>query len=181
MKIEPKILEKARKIKLLLLDVDGVLADGRIFLGNHQEEFRAFHVHDGQGIGFLHSTGIKVGLITRRQSSELVTRRAAELKIEFVYQGQRNKTKAFLDILEKLQLQAEQVAYMGDDIPDLVILQRVGLSTTPKNGVDYVKERVDWISQYKGGKGAVRELCDLLLQAQGSYELAIDLTNNAPA
>jgi 3-deoxy-D-manno-octulosonate 8-phosphate phosphatase (KDO 8-P phosphatase) len=166
------ILEKAKKIKLLLLDVDGVLTDGRIFIGPQGEALKAFHVHDGQGITLLHNVGIKVGLITKRQS-EIVTRRAGELKIEYVYQGQQNKVDALKEILHDCQLSPEQVAYMGDDIPDLPVLRQVGLSTSVANGIDYIKERVDWISSKKGGKGAVRELCDLILTSQGKYEVAI--------
>ncbi len=172
MKPEKHIIEKAKKIKLLLLDVDGVLTNGSIYMGSTQEEFKAFNVHDGLGITLLQSTGIKVGLITKRQS-EIVTRRAAELKIEHVYQGQKNKLDAFLEMLEICHISAEEVAYMGDDIPDWVILSRVGLSTTVTNAVDYIKERVHWMSQHNGGKGAVRELCDLLMQAQSTYELAL--------
>jgi 3-deoxy-D-manno-octulosonate 8-phosphate phosphatase (KDO 8-P phosphatase) len=177
MKIEPAILAKAKKVKLLLLDVDGVMTDGRIILGNNGEEFKAFHAQDGLGIAILQSAGVPVGIITKRQSV-LVERRADELKIKYVYQGQKDKTVAFREILDQLKLTADQVAYMGDDLPDLSLLLRVGLSATVSDGVDYLKERVDWISQKKGGRGAVRELCELLMHAQGTYSLALDLLQN---
>ena len=173
MKPEQHIIEKAKKIKLLLLDVDGVLTNGSIYVGPHQEEFKAFNIQDGLGIVLLQSTGVKVGIITRRQS-EIVTHRAAELKIEHVYQGQKNKLDAFLEMLTICNIAAEEVAYMGDDLPDSIVLSRVGLGTTVSNGVDYIKERVHWISQHKGGKGAVRELCELLMHSQGTYEAACE-------
>ena len=169
---EEQIFEKARKIKLLLLDVDGVLTDGRIILGSHDEELKAFNVHDGLGITLLQSIGIPVGLITKRQSA-VVARRAAELKIAHVYQGQKDKLEAYQAILEKTELQEEQAAYMGDDLPDLPLLLRVGLSATVKDGVEAVKEKVDWVSSKKGGRGAVRELCELIMKAQNNYAEAV--------
>jgi 3-deoxy-D-manno-octulosonate 8-phosphate phosphatase (KDO 8-P phosphatase) len=161
----PQINEKAKRIKLLLLDVDGVLTNGQIILGNNNEEYKAFHVHDGEGISFLQKAGINVGLVTKRQS-EIVHRRAEELRIQFVYQNQKNKLDALTDILSKLNLDASEVAYMGDDLPDLPILSRVGLSTTVSNAPRIMRDNVMWVSQFAGGAGAVRELCELIMNAQ---------------
>ncbi|WP_018248151.1 KdsC family phosphatase [Orenia marismortui] len=156
--------DKAEKIKLFITDVDGVLTDGRIVLGNNGEEFKFFHVHDGKGIQLAHEAGIKTAIITGRES-KLVQRRADELSIQEVHQNIKDKIKVFNSILEKYQVSEDEVAYIGDDVNDLEILKRVGLSFTPANGVDKVKEAVDYITTKEGGQGAVREAIELLLKA----------------
>ncbi len=157
------------KIKLLLLDVDGVLTDGRIIYDNHGNELKAFDVKDGHGLKLLQRTGIKVGIITGR-SSAVVTRRAQELGIEILYQGALRKLEPYLEILSEQGLIDEQVAYIGDDLVDLPILQRVGFSATVADAVPEVFPYVDYIATRPGGGGAVREVCDLLVRASGQWD-----------
>ncbi|MCD6188055.1 MAG: HAD-IIIA family hydrolase [Desulfuromusa sp.] len=157
------------KIKLLLLDVDGVLTDGRIIYDNHGNELKAFDVKDGHGLKMLQRTGIKVGIITGR-SSAVVTRRARELGIEILYQGALRKLEPYLEILSAEGLIDEQVAYIGDDLVDLPILHRVGFSATVADAVADVFPYVDYIATHPGGCGAVREICDLLLRASGQWD-----------
>ena len=157
------------KIKLLLLDVDGVLTDGRIIYDNHGNELKAFDVKDGHGLKLLQRTGIKVGIITGR-SSAVVTRRAQELGIEILYQGALRKLEPYLEILSEQGLIDEQVAYIGDDLVDLPILQRVGFSATVADAVPEVFPYVDYIATRPGGCGAVREVCDLLVRASGQWD-----------
>lgn len=159
--------EKLKAIKLLLLDVDGIMTDGRIIYSEDGGETKAFDVKDGHGLKMLQRTGIKVGIITGRQSG-IVSRRARELGIELVYQNAKDKLLPFREILENLSLSASEVAYMGDDVVDLPILLRVGFSATVADAVDDVKPHVDYITQRSGGRGAVREVCDLILK-QGGY------------
>lgn len=169
--------EKAKSIRLLLLDVDGVLTTGAIYYGNHSAnndalEFKGFHVHDGFGIKLLQSTGVQVGIISAK-SSPAVARRLADLKIELVFLGYEEKLPAYEAIKQKLGFSDQEIAYMGDDLPDLPVLQRVGLSMTPPQAVAEVKQRVDYITENKAGKGAVREACELIMKAQGSYQSVI--------
>ncbi len=160
-----ELKDKAKKIKLFITDVDGVLTDGRIILGNNGEEFKFFHVHDGKGIQLAHEAGIKTAIITGRES-ELVKRRADELSIKEVHQNIKDKIKVFNGILKKYKVKEDQVAYIGDDVNDLDILKRVGLAFTPANGVEAVKEEVDYITDKEGGQGAVREALEFILAAQ---------------
>ncbi len=160
---------KLAKIKLLLLDVDGVLTDGRIIYDNKGNELKAFDVKDGHGLKMLQRAGIKIGLITGR-SSEVVSRRAAELRIEILYQGALQKLEPYLEILSDLGLTDDQVAYIGDDVVDLPILRRVGFSATVADAVPDIPPLVDYVSSRPGGGGAVREICDLLLRASGQWE-----------
>lgn len=165
--------EKLKKIRLLLLDVDGVLTDGRIIYDNQGNELKAFDVKDGHGLKMLQRAGIRIGIITGR-SSEVVSRRAAELGIKILYQKALNKLEPYREILADQQLTDEQVAYVGDDIVDLPILRRVGFSATVADADQEVLPRVDYVASRSGGRGAVREICDLLLKANGSWE---DLTS----
>lgn len=159
------------KIKLLLLDVDGILTDGRIIYDNNGVESKAFHVRDGHGLKMLQRVGFKVGIITGRESN-VVSHRAKELGIELVYQGAKNKMIPYLEILEKTGLVDEQVAYVGDDLVDLPILRRVGCSFTVADAVTDIKPYVDYITSLAGGCGAVREICDLLLRQSGKWNEA---------
>jgi 3-deoxy-D-manno-octulosonate 8-phosphate phosphatase (KDO 8-P phosphatase) len=156
-------------IRLLLLDVDGVLTDGRIIYSNDGNETKAFDVKDGHGIKLLQRAGIEVGLITGRESA-LVARRAAELGIEILYQGVRDKLEPFHQILEQLHLSAAQVAYVGDDIVDLPVMRRVGFAATVADAVDDVKAHAHLVTRRGGGRGAVREVCDLLLRKSGRWD-----------
>nr|WP_320116402.1 HAD-IIIA family hydrolase [uncultured Desulfuromonas sp.] len=157
------------KIRLLLLDVDGVLTDGRIIYDNNAVESKAFHVRDGHGLKLLQRAGIKVGIITGR-SSEVVSHRAAELGIEIVYQGAKNKLEPYEQILQDQGLSDQQVAYVGDDLVDLPILRRVGCSFTVADAVADIKPYVDYITTLPGGHGAVREVCDMLLRQSGLWD-----------
>ncbi len=159
---------KLAKIKLLLLDVDGVLADGRIIYDGQGNELKAFDVKDGHGLKMVQRAGIRVGIITGR-SSEVVRRRAAELGIEILYQGALRKLEPYQEILEQYRLSDEQVAYVGDDIVDLPILRRVGFSVTVADAVSDVLPLVDYVTVRPGGRGAVREVCDMLLRASGQW------------
>lgn len=163
------IHERAARVKLAIFDVDGVLTDGRLHYSDDGRETKAFHVHDGLGLKRLMANGVEVAIITARLS-HIVTERAAELGIAHVYQGQESKRQCFEQLIHALKLQAEQCAYCGDDLPDLAVMQRVGLSIAVANAHPWVRERARWHTQARGGEGAVREVCDLLLAAQGKVE-----------
>jgi len=157
------------KIKLLLLDVDGVLTDGRIVYGSGGQEFKAFDVKDGHGLKLLQRAGVSIGIITGRDS-EVVTRRASELDVEYLYQGAKDKLAPYREILQKSGLRDEEIAYVGDDLIDLPILRRVGFSATVADAVDEVKGHVDYVASRPGGRGAVREICDVLLRSIGQWD-----------
>ena len=157
------------RIKLLLLDVDGVLTDGRIIYDNQGNELKAFDVKDGHGLKMVQRAGIKVGIITGRRSA-VVSRRAQELGIEILYQGALRKLEPYLEILSAQNLTDQQVAYVGDDIVDLPILHRVGFSATVADAVPDLFPYVDYVATRPGGGGAVREICDLLLRASGQWD-----------
>lgn len=159
------LFARAAAIRLLLLDVDGVLTDGTLLYSGHNEESKAFHTQDGFGIRLLREAGIDVGVITAR-SSAVVGRRAEELKMRYIYQGVPGKREAFREILRLSGLRPYEVAYMGDDWLDLVLLQQVGLAVAPANAVVEVKRVAHLVTERQGGHGAVREACDLLLAAR---------------
>ena len=163
------LLRKARKISLLLLDVDGILTDGRILYDEKGREMKYFHVHDGQGIRWLLKEGIKVGFLSGR-SSGAVEMRAKELGISFLFQGVQDKMILYRSLLQKTKLDPEQVSYMGDDFIDLRLLKKVGLSISVINGHPLVQKEVDYITQAAGGFGAVREVSELIFKAQGKWE-----------
>lgn len=160
---------KLAQIKLLLLDVDGVLTDGRIIYDNQGHELKAFDVKDGHGLKMLQRAGIKIGIITGRQS-DVVVKRAAELGIEILYQKALNKLEPYREILAEQGLTDQQVAYVGDDVVDLPILRRVGFSATVADAVPEVLPLVDYVATRPGGRGAVREICDLLLKGSGQWD-----------
>ena len=164
---------KLAAIKLLLLDVDGVLTDGRITYDNRGNELKSFDVKDGHGLKLLQRAGIAIGIITGRQS-ELVVRRAAELGIEILYQGALRKLDPYLEILEQLGLDDRQVAYVGDDLIDLPVLRRVGFSATVSDAHPELAPLVDYVAGRPGGRGAVREICDLLLKGGGHWQRVTD-------
>lgn len=163
---------KIAKIKLLLLDVDGVLTDGRIYINDLGVETKTFDVQDGHGLKLLQRAGIRVGLITGRKS-EVVNYRAKELGIDMVYQGIKEKLDVYLRICSDLGLRDEEIAYMGDDLVDLPILRRVGLSATVPQGSDDIKPFVHFVSSRNGGHGAVREFCEHILKKGGYWEQLI--------
>lgn len=162
-------LPLAKEIRLLLLDVDGVLTDGSIIYGDSGTELKGFNIKDGFGIRLLREAGVEVGIITARRS-EAVERRARDLKLAHLYQGVGNKIEAFAEILTKQNLTQAQVAYMGDDWLDLPLLSRVGLAATVADAVAEVREIAHYVTKRQGGRGAVRELCELLIEAKGLRE-----------
>jgi len=163
---DPLLLERARRVRLLALDVDGVLTDGRIYYDDRGGEIKAFSTRDGLGMRLLADNGITLALITARQS-EIVARRAANLGIEHVYQGRNNKLDAFNHLLAETGLDEAQACYAGDDWLDIPVLDRAGLSVTVADADPVVRGRVHWVTTRPGGHGAVREICDLLLAAEG--------------
>jgi 3-deoxy-D-manno-octulosonate 8-phosphate phosphatase (KDO 8-P phosphatase) len=166
--MKKNIKEKLEKIKMLILDVDGVMTDGRVIMDDSGREIKNFDVRDGHGIKLIQRYGISVVLLTGRQS-EVVKHRAHDLGIREIYQKVFNKKEVFIKILKKNKLSAADVAFMGDDIIDIPVLKAVGFSAAVADALDVVKKSVDYITQNKGGRGAVREVCDMLLQAQGKW------------
>lgn len=167
-RIPPALRRKARKVALLLLDVDGVLTDGRIIIDDRGVETKHFHVRDGQGISLLLSAGIEVGLITSRSSGS-VRRRAKELGIRLVRQGVRRKLATYNEIKHSRGLRDEQIAYVGDDIVDLPTLRKAGLAISVANGWTGLRGTVDYVTSSPGGKGAVREVTEMILKAQNKW------------
>jgi len=168
-----EVLEKATKIKLLICDVDGVLSDGKVYFGNDGEELKNFNIKDGLGIKLMQRNGIKVAIITGRQSN-IVDHRASELGIELVYQGRSDKRATFDEIARKLNLNHDEIAHVGDDLPDLPLMQKSGLGICVADAYHFLKERADWITKHNGGQGAVRDISDLLLTAQNKIELVLE-------
>ena len=162
-------LKKAALIKLAVFDVDGVLTDGKLILGESGNEYKSFHVRDGHGLVMLLETGCKVAVITAR-SSKIVAERMASLGIEYVYQGEKDKGVRLVKLIEELSLTREQVAYVGDDVIDLPAMAKVGLPVTVADAHPEVKNYADWITEQRGGQGAVREVCELIMEAQGKLE-----------
>ena len=169
MKFVQTAMERACNVKLIIFDVDGVLTDGNIHLSERGEVFKSFSVQDGLGIGMARKAGMKTAIITGRKS-KIVEFRANELKIDELYQGKQNKLDAFAAIQKRFQVKAEEIAYIGDDFLDLPILARVGFAAAVGNAVTEVKERAHFISDRKGGDGAVRQIMEFLLKAQGRWE-----------
>lgn len=161
--------QRCGRIKLLLLDVDGVLTDGRIIYDDRGLESKAFDVKDGHGLKLIQRAGIRVGIITGRETT-LDSHRAAELDIDILYQGAKVKLVPYEEILAQTGLSDEEVAYVGDDLVDLPILRRVGLSVAVADAVDEIKPLVHLVTRRPGGRGAVREVCDLLLKHSGRWE-----------
>jgi len=172
-KKEKTLLKIAEGIKLLIIDVDGVLTDGGIILDNEDNEFKSFHVRDGHGIKMLIRAGIIVAMITGRYS-KVVERRAKELGITEVYQKCFDKRIAFRHLLEKYPFRPEEVAYVGDDIVDLPVLKMSGLSVAVADADEEAKKAAMMVTKNNGGRGAVREICDFLLKAKGLWEGILD-------
>ena len=159
------IKSKAQQIKLLIFDVDGVLTDGMLNYGPEGELFKQFNVKDGVGIKLLQQQGIDVAVITAKDSKPL-SQRMKDLSVQYFYPGCSNKLAAFTELLDTLKLQPEQVAYVGDDVIDLPVMDKVGLSIAVKDAHDFVKKTADYISVAGGGQGVAREVADLILDAQ---------------
>lgn len=164
---------RAKQIALLILDVDGVLTNAQLVFDSQGEVMKVFHTQDGLGITAAHKAGLKTAIITGRET-EMVRRRGLELKIGDVYQGAMDKVQAFQELLAKYQLSPEQVAYVGDDLNDLAVLTQVGLACAVANAVPDVKERVHFITTREGGRGAVREVIELILKSQGKWGAVVE-------
>jgi len=160
------ILARAAKIRLAVFDADGTLTDGRLYVGENGHETKVFHVHDGLGLKRLQANDVTVAIITARISHPLALR-AEELDITHLYQGQGDKRSCLLELLDALQLQPEQAAFIGDDLSDLAPMRVAGLAVAVANAHPWVIEHAHWTTDKKGGKGAAREVSDLILQAQG--------------
>lgn len=157
--------ERARTIRLVIFDVDGVFTDGRLFYSPEGEEIKVFHVRDGVGVKALARAGIEMAVISGR-ASDAVTLRMSELGIPRVFQGDHDKLPLFDNILADLGITADQTAFLGDDLPDLPVMARVGLAACPADAHDKVREACHWVGRKRGGRGAVREFCDFLIDSR---------------
>jgi len=164
-----KLLKKAKKIRLVLFDVDGVLTDGRLYLDDNGVETKAFNSQDGLGMSMLQRAGVVIGVITGR-SSQLVNHRMRSLGVKHVFQGRLSKLSAFKQLRDELELTNEQIAFVGDDVIDLPVMQKAGLAVAVANARDEVKACADWITDAKGGNGAGRAVCELIMQSQGTWQ-----------
>lgn len=164
-----EVLTRAKNIKVIIFDVDGVMTDGGLTIGDDAQEYKTFHSHDGLGMKLLKRSGVQMAIITGR-TSKVVTTRAETTGIAHFYQGVEDKLAAFNDLLEKLNVKPEETAFMGDDIVDIPPMLRCGLAISVPAAPDDVKERAHYVTTRQGGKGAVREVCELLMKAQGTYD-----------
>ncbi len=175
-KIAAGVLKHAKKIQLLLMDVDGVLTRGDVYLQSQADgtalELKAFNAHDGAGLTLMRVMGLRTGVITGRESAAM-KRRAKETGMEFVYEKSAEKIPAYEEIVTRAGLREEAIAYVGDDLPDLPVLARVGLAVAVGNAVPEVKRAAHYVTQARGGEGAVREVVELILKAQGKWDAAI--------
>ncbi|MCU0935370.1 MAG: 3-deoxy-manno-octulosonate-8-phosphatase KdsC [Gammaproteobacteria bacterium] len=163
------IFDKASRVRVVVFDVDGVLTDGSLYLGDDGQEYKAFHSRDGHGMAMLREAGVEIGIITGR-TSRVVVHRMASLGIEHVYQGQRDKLPAFEDLLAKLGVVADEVAFVGDDVVDLPILVRAGLAIAVADAHPLVLRHAHWQTPSRGGRGAARDVCELILEARGQLD-----------
>ncbi len=174
------VLARARKIKVFLMDVDGTITDGGVCLiaavdeagSSTVSEMKVFSAHDGQGLSLAHTMGIKTGFITGRRSPA-VLRRAQEMKVDFVYLGQAKKTAAFEEVLQKAGVAPDEVCYMGDDLPDIPLAERVGLAVSVAEGAPELKAVCQYVTKCSAGRGAAREVVELILKSQGRWEEAV--------
>ena len=168
-----ELIEKAKNIKCLICDVDGVLTDGLLYIDSLGNETKSFNVQDGMGLKLLMAAGIEVAVITTARTG-VIEHRMQQLGITHYFKGQVDKRKAYQQLKKNLNLHDEQFAYIGDDLPDLPIIRQVGFGVAVANAVAEVKEFAYWQTKQTGGRGAVRELCDLILHAQNKTELALE-------
>ena len=167
------IHEKAKQIRLVIFDVDGVLTDGSLFIGDDGQEYKAFCSRDGHGMKMLQKTGVELAIITGR-TSKVVEHRIADLGIQHVYQGQKDKIHAYKELSGKLGLQPHQVAYVGDDVVDLPVMCQVGLAIAVQDAHPMVTRHAHWQAPSNGGRGAAREVCELIMDAQGTLEAELN-------
>ncbi len=165
------IEQKATAIRLVIFDVDGVLTDGSLFIGDDGQEYKAFNSKDGHGMVMLRQSGVEIAIITGR-SSEVVRIRMASLGIQHVYQGKREKLPAYQELKQVTGLSDDQIAYVGDDIVDLPVMTRVGFAITVQDAHPLAKQHAHWVTPSGGGRGAAREVCELLMDAQGTLQRA---------
>ncbi len=165
--IPENVLARAKKIRLVIFDVDGVLTDGRLFIGDDGQNYKAFYARDGFGIKILQKTGVEIGIITGN-TSNVVTHRMHSLGIQHVFQGRVEKLPAFEELCEALNLQPEQVAFVGDDVIDVPIMLKAGLAVTVADAHPLVVDYAHWQTPSVGGFGAAREVCELIMRAQGT-------------
>ena len=163
------ILQRAAAIELVIFDVDGVLTDGSLFYGDDGQEYKAFHSRDGHGMKMLQETGVRIGIITGRQS-RVVEHRMRNLGVTHVYQGQLDKLPAFEELTGKLGIDHGRVAYVGDDVVDLPIMRRVGLAVAVQDAHHLVRQHAHWQTPHGGGRGAARDVCELIMEAQGRLD-----------
>lgn len=168
--VSQDILNIAKQIKLLICDVDGVFSDGLVYMGNQGEELKTFHTRDGYGVKSLMNAGIEIAIITGRQS-QIVENRMTALGIKLIYQGQDDKVKAYQDICQKLNISPEYTDYIGDDLIDWPVMEKVALKVCVADGHPLLLQKANYITTIKGGHGAVREVCDLILQARNELEV----------
>jgi 3-deoxy-D-manno-octulosonate 8-phosphate phosphatase (KDO 8-P phosphatase) len=164
-----EIQRRAQRIRLLLMDCDGVLTDGRIVLLPEAEDIKFFHSHDGQGLKLAAQAGLRTGVITTR-ASRVLERRVKEMKVHHLYQNAENKLEAYEAILKQEGLSDEEVAFIGDDLPDLPVMLRVGLAMAVSNAVPEVLAHAHWVTKREGGRGGVRETVEFILKAQGKWD-----------
>lgn len=169
--INNEIIEKVKRVKLLILDIDGVMTDGRIIYSIYGDELKFFDVQDGFGITLLNRAGIKSAIITAKKS-RIVKLRARDMKVARVYQGFSDKLAAFNKILKCFKVVPEDVCFIGDDLIDMPVLKRAGFAVAVPNAVEEVKKNAHYTTSKMGGRGAVREICDLILKSQGKWDLA---------
>jgi len=163
------ILEKAKQIELVILDVDGVLTDGGLFLGDDGQQYKCFNSKDGHGMRMLQDSGVRIAILTGRVSN-VVRLRMEELGIDLVMQGHRAKLPAYEELLQQTGYLPEQIAYVGDDVVDLPVMTRVGLAVAVADAHELVRRHAHWTTSLGGGRGAVREVCELLMEAHGSLD-----------
>ncbi|MEW8505575.1 MAG: 3-deoxy-manno-octulosonate-8-phosphatase KdsC [Candidatus Thiodiazotropha sp.] len=164
---------KASGVKLVIFDVDGVLTDGGLFLGDDGQEYKSFNSRDGHGMKMLQKTGVVIGIITGR-TSEVVRIRMESLGIEHVYQGKHDKLPAYTELRDKLGLEDAEIAYVGDDVVDLPIMRRVGLAIAVNDAHPFVVQHAHWQTPHNGGRGAARDVCEMVLEAQGNLKSELD-------
>lgn len=169
MTISQEVINRAKRIKLIIFDVDGVMTNGGLIIGDDGQEYKSFNSHDGLGMKLLKASGVQMAIITGR-TSNVVSKRAESTGVAHFYQGVDDKLVAFNDLIAKLNIAAEHCAFMGDDVVDVPPMLRCGLAITVPAAPDSVKQRAHFITQRQGGHGAVREVCELLMQAQGTYD-----------
>lgn len=167
------ILDKAKGIKLVIFDVDGVLTDGSLFIGDDGQEYKAFNSRDGHGMKMLQKSGIEIAIITGR-TSEVVNHRMKDLGIKTIYQGQHDKTIAFKDLLNNKKITPAECAYVGDDVVDLPVMCQVGLAIAVQDAHPMLKKHAHWLTPSKGGHGAGRDVCEMIMEAKGSLQSELE-------